>query len=470
EILRQNGYVTGCFGKWHNGAHFPYDPAGQGFDEFYGFCAGHLNNYFDSPLQHNNKEIESTGYITDFLTDKAIEFIKKHQRHPFFCYVPFNLPHSPFQVPDAYFDKFKAIGLDDESACVYGMCENLDDHIGRILDCLDECALTENTLVIFISDNGPNTARYNGGMRGIKSSPHEGGTRVPCFLRLPGTLAAGKVITPIAAHIDILPTLIDLLHLQHSSLLPWDGISLVPLLFDDPAPWPKRKIFGHWPPYGTVRTDRHRLIIAPDHLELYDMIQDPTETSDIAVQETHVCRELLEAYDEWWESVTANEFDPLPIPIGIKHHPEVILPAHEAFLHPDPGIGIRYWGAAGWANDWITDWTSTDSYPQWLVQVVQDGEYQMAIDYGCNAENIGVQLTIEVSGQRLHCNINAPFDPPQKPSPDRVLRKEAYEKLWQRIELGSLRLNRGVTDLRLRAVAIPGPAAIDLKAVVIRKK
>ncbi|HLL95021.1 MAG TPA: sulfatase-like hydrolase/transferase, partial [Spirosoma sp.] len=131
EIFKQNGYATGCFGKWHNGEHYPEDPIGQGFDEFLGFCAGHWNNYFDTELQHNDEMVPTRGFITDVLTDAAIGFIENNKEKPFFCYLPYNAPHSPFQVPDRYFDKCKARGLDDQNACVYGMVENLDDNIGR---------------------------------------------------------------------------------------------------------------------------------------------------------------------------------------------------------------------------------------------------------------------------------------------------------------------------------------------------
>lgn len=113
EILRQQGYHTGIFGKWHNGAHYPEHPNGQGFEEFIGFCSGHLNNYFDATLEYNGKPIKSKGYITDVLTDAAIEFIVKNKTQPFFCYLPYNAPHSPFQVPNRYFQKYKNRGLDD---------------------------------------------------------------------------------------------------------------------------------------------------------------------------------------------------------------------------------------------------------------------------------------------------------------------------------------------------------------------
>ena len=137
EAFKQAGYATGHFGKWHNGAHYPHDPNGQGFDEYLGFSAGHWNNYFDTHLIHNGRRVETEGYINDVLTDAAMAFIDQHKDDPFFVYLPYNTPHSPFQVPDQYFNKYKERGFDDKNATVYGMVENLDDNLGRLFDRLD---------------------------------------------------------------------------------------------------------------------------------------------------------------------------------------------------------------------------------------------------------------------------------------------------------------------------------------------
>ena len=183
ELLRDAGYRTGCFGKWHNGENFPYTPNGQGYDDAFGFNLGHWNNYFDTTLERNAKPEKTHGYITDVLTDEALKFIEASRARPFFCSVAYNVPHSPFQCPDKYFDPHKRAGLNDFLASVYGMVENMDDNIGRLLAKLDDLKLRENTIVIFMSDNGPNGARYNARMRGVKGTYHEGGSRVPCFIR-----------------------------------------------------------------------------------------------------------------------------------------------------------------------------------------------------------------------------------------------------------------------------------------------
>ena len=177
EVFKANGYATGCFGKWHNGSHYPQNPLGQGFDEFTGFCAGHWNNYFEPFIETNGKQIQASGYLTDILTDSAMSFVRRNKNRPFFCYVPFNTPHTPFIVPQKYFDKYKALGYSDRLATTYGMVENIDDNVGRLLTTLDEEGLTENTLVIFMTDNGPNFTRYNGNQKGRKAWVNDGPSR-----------------------------------------------------------------------------------------------------------------------------------------------------------------------------------------------------------------------------------------------------------------------------------------------------
>ena len=297
EIFRQAGYTTGCFGKWHNGAHYPYHPNGQGFDEFFGFCGGHWNNYFNTTLEHNGEPVKTSGYVTDVLTDAAMTFVEKNKDRPFFCYLPYNAPHSPWQVPDKYFGKYKARGFDDMTACAYGMCENLDDNIGRLLSKLDDLGLAGDTIVLFLTDNGPNSDRYNGGMKGRKGSAHEGGIRVPLFIRWPGHINPGTAVRQIAAHIDLLPTLVELCRLPMPRTLPLDGINLAPLLKGETANWPDRMIFTHKGPSGSVRTERWRAVGTGKIWELYDMIADPGQKRNVAKQYMQLVKELRAAYE-----------------------------------------------------------------------------------------------------------------------------------------------------------------------------
>src|SRR5688572_20798457 len=266
EALRAGGYRNGYFGKWHNGENFPHTPQGQGFDEQFGFNLGHWNNYFDTTLKRNGRPEKTRGFITDVLTDEALRFIDTNRARPFLCFVSYNVPHSPFQCPDRYFDPHKRAGLSDYQASVYGMLENMDDNIGRLLGKLDELKLRENTIVVFLTDNGANGQRYNAGMRGWKNNLHEGGTRVPFFISWPARWKVPRQVPEIAAHIDVFPTLVELCGVPTPQTLPQDGRSLVPLIDRKTNGWPDRVFFQQWQAgpraerIGSVRTQRFRAV------------------------------------------------------------------------------------------------------------------------------------------------------------------------------------------------------------------
>jgi len=218
DTFKAAGYATGAFGKWHNGTQYPYHPNGRGFDEYYGFASGHWGQYFDPVLEHNGEKVRGNGFIIDDLTDHAIDFIEQNKEGPFFCYLPYNTPHTPFQVPDRFYDEFadKAFSMRHRdlkreelprTRAALALCENIDWNVGRVLEKLDQLNLADDTIVIYFSDNGPNSYRWNGGMKGRKGSTDEGGVRVPFFIRWPGRIQENIEIPQIAGAIDLLPTL-----------------------------------------------------------------------------------------------------------------------------------------------------------------------------------------------------------------------------------------------------------------------
>jgi arylsulfatase A len=474
EILLESGYATGCFGKWHNGAHYPNHPNSQGFEEFFGFCAGHWNNYFDTELEHNGLPVKTNGYITDVLTDAAMQFIDQNKDGPFFCYVPFNAPHSPWQVPDQYLEPYWEKGLDDKAACAYAMVENIDFNMGRLLKKLEELHLSDKTIVLFLTDNGPNSDRFNGGMKGRKGSVHEGGVRVPLFIKWPGQIPQGKSIDKITAHIDILPTLLEMcgISLPQDSF-PLDGKSLVPLIMENGFSWPDRKLFSYWANQrvtsdrGAVRTERWRAV-KYENWELYDMTTDPSQQQDVAEENPMVVQQLSSSFEQWFEEVAEKGFDPIPTEIGHHYENGLILPAHEALLVSDPGNGIRYQGRAGWANDWITGWNSTESYAYWNVKVIREGSYSLAIQYACHDKNLGSEMELRIGDQFLKFGIDQAAEGQYLPSPDRIERGEVYERIWGILELGKLSLKPGLYELSLRALKIPGENAVELKGIRVR--
>lgn len=391
EIFKDAGYATGCFGKWHNGAHYPQNAIGQGFDEFLGFSAGHWSNYFNTSLEHNGKMVKTSGYITDVLTDAALEFIDKNKDQPFLCYVPYNVPHSPHQVPDQYFNYYKNAGLDDELAAIYGMVENMDFNIGRVQDKLKELGLEENTIVIFLSDNGPNGHRYNGGMKGIKGSVHEGGVRVPFYIKWLGKIQAGTKVESMGAHIDLLPTLADLCNIQLPENLPIDGKSLKPEILGEKTSTDRvlfevtsREVIQPSP--GAVRTRQYRMVVENKDTLLYDLDKDPEQHQDISHEHPELVAEYAANYNKWYNQVKPENQEPSSIPLGYSEAPEVTLPAYEAKFTGK----IKFEEGHGWAHDWLKNWVSTSDSIFWEIEVAEAGEYEVILLYTCPQKNTGL--------------------------------------------------------------------------------
>ena len=486
EVFKAAGYATAAFGKWHNGAHYPQHPNGQGFDEFVGFCAGHWNNYFDTSLEHNGETIRTDGFMIDVLTDRAIEFIKDHHDRPFFCYLPCNTPHSPWQAPEKYWQKYAGLGLKtQQEICAYAMVENIDDNMGRVLKTLDELGIDDDTIVVFLTDNGANSKRFNAGMKGRKGSLHEGGTRVPLFIRWPDHIEPGQTVKEITAHIDLLPTLASLTGVEiPGNGKPLDGISLTPLIRQEGENrrsrlWPDRTLFAHWGDTpeglpnvarGAVRTQKWRAV-KYNKWELYDMQSDPDQTTDLAKDHPEIAHRMSVQFDAWMKDVTSDGFEPIPTSVGHAAHPTVTLPGHEALLNPVEGKvpGISYVGRSGWANDWITNWTSLECWPSWPVQVVSEGKYRIEIDYACPPEDVGAEVEVRVGNASAKATIREAHDPPLIDSPDRIKRIEVYEKEWKRLTVGEVTLSKGEADLIVRANSRPGEQVMELKAVRLTK-
>jgi arylsulfatase A-like enzyme len=473
EALKAAGYRTGIFGKWHNGEQYPYTPPGQGFDEFFGFHNGHWNNYFDTELLRGAGFVKTRGYVADVLADAAIAFIEQNKSRPFFCYVPFNTPHSPFQVPDKYFDRFKKMGLDDTLSSVYGMCENLDENLGRLLATLERLGLRENTIVLFMTDNGANTDRFNAGMKGRKGSVHEGGSRVPLIIQWPARFKTPRVVSQIAAHVDVLPTLLDLCGVTVSNGFPLDGRSLRPLLEGNTNGWPERILFTHqtralqtpakFP--GAARSQRYRLVNEGRGYELYDMVADPGQSSNIAAANPDVVRQLSATYEAWFADVSKRGFERFPLPVGYEQENPVSLHAPQAFYEG----GISFFGKNGFANDWLTGWTNVSGQVWWDVEVVKSGNYEVALRYLCPEADAGSKLRVSVGTASVE--VTVPGTPIKEISlPHRVREANTYVNMeWATLPLGTMKLEQGRHKLTVQSLTRPGTQVMDLKSAVLRR-
>jgi arylsulfatase A len=489
EALKTSGYHTACIGKWHNGEQFPFTPQGQGFDHVFGFNNGHWNNYFDATLLRGTNPEPTKGYITDVLTDDAISFITARQKEPFFCYLSYNAPHSPYQVPDKYYDKFKARGFDEKVAAFYGMCENIDDNVGRLLAHLDQLKLADNTIVLFLTDNGGTAGvkTYNAGMRGGKTSVHEGGSRVPLFIRWPAAGWQPHLVKPIASHIDLLPTLLDLCGVKLPDGPKLDGISLRPLLEGKADTWAERTLFTHNPidetnKYpGAVRTQRHRLVreikgpaggskaksndASAIPWQLYDMETDPSQEKDIASEHPDLVQQLAAQYDSWFADISNSGLQRFPLPVGHAGHNPVELHAPQCYFDKP----LHFASGPGFANDWLTGWTDPESKVWFEIDVVTEGEYEIEIAYAIDAPDSVLHLSI--SGQSLEVPIPAASAPEiTLPHRDEDGRARYRNRSWQTLNAGTIKLPKGPAKLTLKPLRLSGAEGLDFKHVKLTKR
>lgn len=489
EALQEGGYRSTCIGKWHNGEQYPFTPMGQGFDESFGFNNGHWNNYFEPVLLRGSQPEQTKGYISDVLTDEAMKFITANSTNPFFCYLSYNAPHSPFQVPDKYFDKFKSKGFDDSLAAFYGMCENIDNNVGRVLAHLESLNLSHNTIVLFLTDNGGTAGvkTYNAGMRGSKTSVHEGGSRVPLFVRWPAAKWQPHVVKPVVSHIDIYPTLRDLCGIKTPVKTParpkLDGITLRPLLEkSDDSEWPERILFTHNPidehnKYpGAVRTQKYRMVreikgpaggskakaddSSATAWQLYDMESDPGEATDIAAMRPDIVKHLSEQYDGWFADISREGLQRFPLPVGHREHNPVELHAPQAY-HDMP---LKFANGPGFANDWLTGWTDPKAKVWFEIDAATAGDYEIELAFACPTSDAGSHLRIKVDGRSIETKIPAALAK-EISLPHRDQSPRYRNRQWATMTVGTLKLSAGTHNLTLEPLTMPGKLVMEFKQI-----
>jgi arylsulfatase len=346
DLLRRAGYTTGIFGKWHLGDEDAYQPGRRGFDRSFIHGAGGIgqtypgsggdvegNKYFDPVIRSDGEFVATTGYCTDVFFDEALAWMRRCRNNetPFFCMITPNAPHAPLDCPagsdEVYLDLLEKAGVGDpkrraQLAKFYGMIENIDTNVGRLLAEIDRLGMAGETLVVFTTDNGTanGSSVFNAGMRGAKGSVWRGGTRVPSFWRWKGSLPEGIDVPAVTAHLDVLPTVCEIagVEIPPEIAATIEGRSLVPLLRDATAAWPDRPLVTHqgrWKrgqaaasQFGNVRVREGRWNLVnvanrPDGWELYDVAADPGETQDVAAANADVVRRLAEFYGRWWAGV-----------------------------------------------------------------------------------------------------------------------------------------------------------------------
>jgi arylsulfatase A-like enzyme len=457
ELLQDAGYRTGLFGKWHNGATFPYHPAGQGFEDFLGFTLGHFNDYYDGTLQNEyDQRVPFSGDLTRVLTDTATRFMLEESARPFFCMLTYQAPHTPVQAPDSLWQKYQDRGLSDYNAGIYAMIENVDHQFGRLLDSLDAAGILDNTIVVFSTDNGPNGDRYNRNLRGHKAQVDEGGVRVPFGIRLPANHPAnGKMLETPAAHIDLLPTLLELV--GHAEKIPdnLDGKSLVPVLEGDASGFDGRFIYAFIQGYnfssypGSMRNQEYLYVLRhADEHELYDLHEDEAQQRNLFGQLDGLGQEMANTYAKFAATVSRPDLVAPPIDLDAAPGPIRLL-AHEG----EPRGKTHFEEANGWANDFFVDLGQDGAY--WPIRNRQDALFNVEIAYHLEGEEARTLVLSDASGNARTIRLPAAVTN-QLPVADRVPRKEVYPRNWARATLKDLRIRGGATALTISAPDLPG--------------
>ncbi len=437
EMLKNTGYTTGAFGKWHLGDNYPSRPNDQGFDESLIHLSGGMgqpgdfttffkrdSSYFDPVLWYNGEQKGYKGYCSDIFTSEAVAFIEKNQEEPFFCYLAFNAPHTPLQVPEEYYNLYKNIDptsgfpndgkpfpqmseKDKEDARkVYAMVTNIDDNVGKLLNKLEELKIADNTLVIFMTDNGPQQPRYVAGMRGRKGSVYRGGVRVPFFLKFPALFHGNRDIETTTAHIDILPTLAEICNAKMPIDRKIDGKSLLPLLKEENiADFDNRPLFFYWTrrlpelyqnialQKGPYKLVGHTNFDAPlENFELFNIQKDEFELKNILPENKKLASEMKTELDQMIQEISNSPHlqNSLRIVIGSEHENPVYLNRNDA----GGSRGI---------------WTQEEVFGFWKVKI-QEGKYNIRFKFIQPLESEGTMFLETNSLIFRQENKNTPAD------------------------------------------------------------
>ncbi|MFT4568137.1 MAG: arylsulfatase A-like enzyme, partial [Saprospiraceae bacterium] len=394
EMFVEAGYRTGGFGKWHLGDNYPFRPEHRGFQETVMHGGGGVqqtpdywdNDYFDDTYFHNGKPQQYQGYCTDVFFDEAIKFIKEKNDTPFFCYIATNAPHGPYNVPLENYKLYKDVSdiiLTDTQKRFYGMISNIDTNFGNLREALIEAKVADNTILIFMSDNG--TAQgyrskkdgakgFNAGMRGTKGSEYEGGHRVPFFVHWKnGKIDVSQDIATLTAHVDVLPTLAELCGIE----LPQDHLDLVGrslvselkgvkrddnrmLITDsqrlqEPVKWRK----------SSVMQNKWRLV---NGIELYNLENDRGQENDIATSHPTKVDDMRTFYEDWWETVSLEFDKEIHFQLGNPLENPITLTAHDVHA-PN--------GQHPWNQIYIRKGSEGSGY--WSINIIEEGDYNISL-------------------------------------------------------------------------------------------
>jgi len=472
EYLHDAGYQTGIYGKWHLGDNYPLRANDQGFQDSLIHRGGGIGQpsdpigaegkYTDPTLIKNGIETPMQGYCTDIYFDAALQFIDQsvNAKKNFFTYIATNAPHGPFHdVPVDLYKKYQEVDFspifihklnknrlekeNDKLARIAAMITNIDENVGRLFERLESLGVLDNTIVIYLNDNGPNSMRFVGNMRGMKTHVDDGGIRSPLLFHWPAKVESGHRSNLMCAHIDVLPTLLDACSIESSKTHPVDGRSFLPLLLKKQTDWPNRSLV-----FQTHRGDTPQLyhhfalhngpwkLVHPSgfgkegingevKLELYNLNQDPQQKNDLATNRPEVFARLKTNYESWFKDVSStrpNNYAPPRIIIGTDFEPKTVLTRQD----------WRHSQGKPWARDsngaWLLEAAEPMSYeievifndsPQKGKAIVKVGDLAQTIEITAGHKRGHVDL-IEIPQGKTSLSVTADFDG-KKQGPHQVI-------------------------------------------------
>ena len=387
EYFQRGDYATMMVGKWHIGDNYPFRPEDRGFDQVYRIGGGNPgqvpdywgNGIFDTHYWDGTQWTASKGFCTDVQFDVSMDFIRKHKEEPFFLYLATTAVHSPVGAPDEYIAMYPQ--LEGKVQAFYAMVSNLDTNVGRLREFLNAEGLSENTILVFTTDNGSACDKkgeantYNANMRGKKGSTYDGGHRVPLFIHWPqGGMASATDIDALVAHYDLLPTFAEACELPIPADSDLDGTSLLPLLKDDSSAFDNRVVVVEAKVNKRdVRYDSSAIMKGPWRLtngtkELYNIQQDPSQTEDVAKQHPELVQNLRESYDAWYDAISPRFVEEARIIIGDTNAPTDILNSMDVRDRKGEGAGKQIWNQKGVA-------TGLTYHGVWKLEVAEAGDY-----------------------------------------------------------------------------------------------
>ena len=415
EILKENNYQTGIFGKWHLGDNYPFRPTDQGFHESLIHLSGGIGqvgdftnyykgnrSYFDPILWHNNEQKKYEGYCSDIFTDEAIKFIEENKSNQFFCYLSFNAPHTPLQVPDKYYDLYKnvdpsviseseKISMTEKNVLdakrIYGMVTNIDDNVGKLVSKLKELNIDQNTILIFMTDNGPQQFRYVSNLRGLKSSVYNGGIKVPFYLSYPKIHDAGLDIDNFSAHIDVLPSLLDLCDIETPKNIKIDGKNFLNKSREE------RSFFSYWTRKSpelyqnmSLNKGNYKLVGNTNYdspierFELFDIDNDPYEMENLIENKKELAIQMKLEMDNIYNELINSK--------NIKNKPRIIIGSefeNPTYLNRNDASGQR------------GIWAQNEIFGFWRIKALS-GKYNFRFKFN-NLNLTSGQMVIEVGNQ-----------------------------------------------------------------------